>query len=184
MPNVKSIINAHNKKVLANSATTDQVNTTNCNCQKRNPCPVNGECLTKGVIYQADVHAGTEIKTYVGSTGRRFKVRYYEHSQDINHDKKTQRTELAKFIWTLKKKNEKYTINWKLIRKLKNHRNVIPKICSLCNWEKIEIARVDKNRLLNKRSELTGKCMHFTKLYFRALPSYKPPRISVPPDKG
>lgn len=184
MPNVKSILNTHNKKVITSDAMADEGTTTNCNCQKRNPCPVDGECLTKGVIYQADVETQAGVKTYVGSTGRRFKDRYYEHTQDIKHDKKTQRTELAKFIWTLKRKNEEYTIKWKLLKKLRNRAVEIPRTCSLCNWEKIEIARVKKSRLLNKRSELTGKCMHFTSLYFRALPNYKLPRFSVPPDKG
>ena len=180
MPNIKNIINAHNKKTLASSSAPNQDDNTNCNCQKRNPCPVDGECLTKGVIYQADVESELGIKTYIGSTGRRFKDRYYEHTQDFNREKKIPRTELSKFVWALKNKHIEHTVKWSLLHKMGNRRKEVPKICGLCNWEKIEIARVKKNRLLNRRSELTGKCMHFTSLYFHALTKYKLPRPMAP----
>ena len=51
MPNVSSIITAHNKRLLKNE--TYSPATATCNCRKSVSCPLNGECQQKGVVYQA-----------------------------------------------------------------------------------------------------------------------------------
>ncbi|KAJ8034175.1 hypothetical protein HOLleu_20901 [Holothuria leucospilota] len=54
MPNVHQIITSHNKSILRAEKTADRArNTRSCNCRKDNPCPLEGNCLASGIIYQA-----------------------------------------------------------------------------------------------------------------------------------
>ena len=56
MPNVKQIIDGHNKNILKKAAQPQQDTTTKtCNCRKADECPLKGECLLKEVVYQAKV---------------------------------------------------------------------------------------------------------------------------------
>ena len=95
--NVKSIIKSHNKKVLNEHNSQSQPdNTKTCNCRKKNDCPLNGDCLQNSVVYKATVKAeGTEEKTYIGSTERSFKRRYYEHTSDIKNKSARNNTALS-----------------------------------------------------------------------------------------
>ena len=52
MPNTASVIKAHNKRILQDQHTTT---TAECNCRKKEICPLKGECLTENVIYMAKV---------------------------------------------------------------------------------------------------------------------------------
>ena len=56
MPNIKSIINAHNHKLLRPNHAEKT-----CNCKEKQLCPFNGECLSKGV-YKATILNGNETK--------------------------------------------------------------------------------------------------------------------------
>ena len=51
MPNVKSIISSHNKSVLKDQSVTSasQVDK-DCNCRKKDTCPLSGKCLTTNVV--------------------------------------------------------------------------------------------------------------------------------------
>ena len=52
MPNVKSIISSHNKSVLKDQSVTSasQVDK-DCNCRKKDTCPLSGKCLTTNGHY-------------------------------------------------------------------------------------------------------------------------------------
>ena len=67
MPNMKSIINSHNHKVLRSNVTTKT-----CNYKKETTCPFNGKCLLRGK-YKVTLQIGNETKEYIGSTGVYFK---------------------------------------------------------------------------------------------------------------
>ena len=54
-----------------------------CNCRPKNNCPVDRNFLTKGVIYKANVEYRNKELIYIGSTGREFKKRFYEHMQSF-----------------------------------------------------------------------------------------------------
>ena len=48
MPNVKQMIDGHNKNILKKAAQPQQDTTTKtCNCRKADECPLKGECLLK-----------------------------------------------------------------------------------------------------------------------------------------
>ena len=64
LPNMKQIISAHNRKVLANIKppipVEDPPQQKTCNCTRRTMeenggCPLQGKCLMTNVVYQADV---------------------------------------------------------------------------------------------------------------------------------
>ena len=56
---MKCFINKHNKRIVILTRNAKQNNTTNdtrtCNCRRTDECPAAGKCLTKRVVYQADV---------------------------------------------------------------------------------------------------------------------------------
>ena len=101
MPNMGQAINKHNKLVLAE--TEPQGDIPGCNCQGGlGTCPVNGACQVRGVVYQATVARDDNgpTETYTGLTSRRFKDRYYEHTQDFNN-KERAGTSLSNHIWLI-----------------------------------------------------------------------------------
>ena len=164
MPNIKAIISAHNKSVLkkARTASTNTQAKT-CNCRTVT-CPVPGECLTKGVIYRAEVQTNNGSEFYIGSTGSEFKTRYYGHTYSFRHQTERDNTELSKRIHALKDRGTPYDLRWEFLHR--TNATGPRKICPLCNLERLCIAFADQKTLLNNRSELTGKCKHFSGRYF------------------
>ena len=73
-PNMRQVINAHNKKVLADSMPKEEVK--HCSCpratREAGTCPLQGYCFDKNLVYQATVvdtrtDGVEQVKTYVGS---------------------------------------------------------------------------------------------------------------------
>ena len=144
-----------------------------CSCKDKTCCPLDGKCLTKNVIYEAQVVTGNRTKIYIGSTGNDFKSRYYTHKSSLKH-RGSNETELSKFIWGLKDANKDYKLTWKILRKIKGGGASAQNVCTTCNLEKIEIANADRRKLLNTRSELNNTCPHFRNFYFKRPPRKKP----------
>ena len=157
MPNMSQVINNHNTKILN---TTAQETTPPCNC-KQGPqtCPVNGDCQTRGVIYEATVTTNTGKKeTYTGLTSRRFKDRLYEHTSDMNNEG-NEGTSLSNHVWKLKNENTPYKITWKIITRARSF-NPSTKRCNLCLKEKFCIMFRPGGASLNNRSEFFSTCRH------------------------
>ena len=95
MINMKKHISRHNAKILRNP--TEEKNSTSCNCRVKPNCPLNGNCLEKDVVYQADVDPkiGNQIKTYYGLTEQTFKDRWYNHQHSLRHLNTTHKTALS-----------------------------------------------------------------------------------------
>ena len=167
LSNVKSIIQSHNKSVIENNHIESGLPKKACNCKKE-ACPLDGACLTEGLIYEAKVTAGTSNKIYIGSTGRTFKSRYGSHKYSFEHPGKNE-TELSKHVWSLKNKKIHHQISWKIVKNVKQGKPSAQRTCSLCNAEKMAIAHADKRTLLNTRSELNSMCPHFKGLYFKRI---------------
>ena len=166
MGNMKSIITAHNRKLLSEkNEPQSEKQKKNCNCQKRRICPLDGECLTENVIYKATVTSEVEEKEYVGSTGNNFKTRYNQHKASFKN-KKTKTTELAKYIGELEDKRIKFDIKWRIMHKIKINSTTGANGCTLCNLERFELARTCKQKSLNKRNEIQARCPHSKSNYF------------------
>ena len=169
MPNAKRIISSHNKRVLEmEERKKDGSRVKKCNCTLED-CPLNGECLTKNVVYEATVTTHKSSEIYIGSTGNTFKSRYSTHKFAFNHRGQNE-TALSRHIWGLKDDNITYSISWRLLNTVKGGGRSTTGTCSTCNLEKREIAMADRRKLLNKRSELNSMCPHFKKLSFKRLP--------------
>ena len=57
LPNVKKIIDGHNKKICDDNKKSKMQKTPKKTCNGRKPadCPLNGQCLIRSIIYQATV---------------------------------------------------------------------------------------------------------------------------------
>ena len=104
-------------------------------------------------------------KIYIGSTGRQFKARFYEHTQSLRSAINKKSTRLKRFIHKIKNDNIdwKKIIKWEIIHSKNQNRQ--GKICTLCNSERLEIAFADNNKLFNLRSE--GKFRQLTRFYLK-----------------
>jgi hypothetical protein len=160
MPNIQQHIDAHNRRTLKRTD-PPQTNTRNCNCRSPASCPLNGNCLTPNVIYQATVtrHDNNTDETNIGLCATDFKTRYRNHKTSFTHSDKRNQTELSKHIWTLKDNNIDHTIRWKTIRQAKPYSNNT-KRCYLCLTEKYFILCKPNLATLNKRNELSSICRH------------------------
>ena len=101
-PNMTNLISGHNNKVSKDNSTPPPPK--NCNCQKNKNCPLDGECLTKNIIYQATVknkNSNTE-ENYLGLTGDTFKIRFGNHKKSFNHENYSTDSTLSSHIWKLK----------------------------------------------------------------------------------
>ena len=76
-----SVLLRHNKKIL--SRKEDQYE---CNCRNKTECPLDNNCLTPKIIYQADVlsNLNDSKKFYIGL--KAFKGRYRNHTRDFGNN--------------------------------------------------------------------------------------------------
>lgn len=166
MPNVKNIIDNHNKKLIQQHATDQDEVIPPCNCRNKASCPLDGECRTSNIIYKATVTTDERTETYVGLTENEFKTRYRNHTTSFRNEKKKNATELSKYIWSLKDNNIEFTLKWSILTKSKSY-NHLSKRCNLCISEKYIIICHRHEATLNKRNELVSTCRHRRKYLLR-----------------
>lgn len=136
-----------------------------CNCRKKDECPLSGECKKSSVVYKCDVSAPNQPnKVYIGLTEKEFKTRWNSHKLSFNNVKYRHSTALSTYVWELKEKfNTVPSLKWSIIKSVKSY-SANARSCALCLQEKFEILNYpDKEDLLNKRSELISKCRHTNK---------------------
>ena len=120
---MKCFINKHNKRIVILTRNAKQNNTTNdtrtCNCRRTDECPAAGKCLTKRVVYQADVTTKNigERKSCIGISANEFEQRYRKHLKSFRNAKYSNDTELSKHVWNLKKENKDFSIKWSIIKR-------------------------------------------------------------------
>ena len=146
--------------------TNDKINTNDklCNCRKE-PCPLNNQCLISNIIYKATITTDKTTKQYLGSTGNSFKQRYRNHKSSFNNINKRHTTELSNYIWNLKDNKTDFKIKWEILNRTRSKFNT-KYGCKLCNLEKIEIDKSDKNITLNKKSKRQNICIHYQKHFY------------------
>ena len=166
MPNIKSAINSHNRKIL-HSPVNNQSRT--CNCINKANCPLQEKCLSENTLYQADISSENfQTKIYYGISETKFKTRYSNHKKSFNHEKHKNDTQLSNELWKIKASKEEPVLVWKILGQYEAY-NVNTKRCLLCLNEKLQIAIYRGNNMLNKRTEIISKCRHRNKY---ALASY------------
>ena len=136
LPNIKSIINAHNRKIIYPSPT---IGRRTCNCINISQCPLQQNCLSNNILYKAiitPVRENLETKVYYGIWETTFKLRYANHKKPFNH-----RETLGR--------HHAY--------------NKSSKRCSLCLNEILKIALRRNNNMLNRRTKILNKYRHKSK---------------------
>ena len=105
LPNIASIIANHNRKKLEARPADDT-----CNCRVRSDCPLSSKCQARGIVYEATVTSGSDKKTYTGISEPPFKVRYANHKTSFKHGRYRNSTQLSKYVWNLKEKEETFEL--------------------------------------------------------------------------
>ena len=163
MPNIGSIISRNNTKLLTKS---NVENNRTCNCRNKVNCPLNGNCLVKCIVYKATVITNNIIKYYLGTSEGEFKERYNNHTKSFRNKGYKTETELSKYLWNLKDKNQEYELTWCIAAKASPYM-CGTRLCDLCLKEKLLILQADPSSLLNKRSELVSKYRHKNKFLLK-----------------
>lgn len=132
MPNMKATIQSINKRKVKQE---DDVGGRTCSCRRNAECPLNGECLSKNIVYQATVTSEGRKEAYVGLTSTTFKARLANHKRSFRSESMRAQTELSKHIWDLKDEGKDYEIKWDIVHKALPYSNV-NKRCNLCIAEK------------------------------------------------
>ena len=135
-----------------------------CNCRKKELCPMDGKCQFRNIIYQATVipeQEGMNKENYIGLTSTTFKARWANHKASLKNRNLESSCKLAQYCWKLNDKNIKYHITWRIICRAKTF-SPISNVCNLCINEKYYILYHPEMSSLNSRKELTNNCRHKT----------------------
>ena len=155
LPNIAAMISQHNNRLLKDN----EVEVFRCRCHDKPSCPLPGKCTTDQLVYRATVETESSSETYVGLTANIFKDRYGKHKSDFEHRDQRTTTTLSDYIWTLKDKDEQYSIRWDVVTRAKPFSPVSMR-CNLCIEEKFQILFNPSQASLNSRLELFNPCRH------------------------
>ena len=105
MPNIRSKINGHKKKILQPKSAEPQKL---CNCLVKEDRPLNGLCLTSSILYQATIKSSDskyKQKGYKGIYETTFKKRCANHKKSFNLTNSKNDTTLSIEYWPIKQKS-------------------------------------------------------------------------------
>jgi len=166
MPNIASRISSHNLKTIEKCKKKGQPRSKTCNCRNTSECPLDGNCLLRAVVYQADIKPAVDSKAiYIGLAEPTFKGRWADHKSSMTVAEQKNKTKLSTFVWDKREKGQNCEIKWTVLRKSSPYRSGSNK-CNLCLWEKFMIMKGD-DTLINKRKEFVSKCLHVDKFLLR-----------------
>ena len=149
---------------------TDPQTKKECNCRRRDECPLDNKCLTDCLVYQATVTQPSKAQQdlYIGLSGDTFKTRLANHKKSFKNETYQFETALSQHIWNLKRSDTPFTIQWKIIDRGKLF-SPVNNLCQLCTKEKYQIIFSPENPLLNIRNELGTYCRHKSRLLLKNL---------------
>ena len=128
------------------------------NCNNKDECPLENECLTPRIVYRADVtnNKTDEHKYYYGISDTPFKERYENHKTSFRHRSHLTASDLSKYYWKLVDNGAVPTIKFSIAKRVKG--NTFINNCNLYLSEKALIIRnLDDINMLNKRSEFISE---------------------------
>ena len=131
-----------------------------CNCNQPVQCPMEGQCMVSDIIYRAEVVKEGDQRgnghVYTGMASGDFKRRFYNHKASFTDEQKEKNSELAKYVWLLKRKQKAFRVYFKTIKFTKTYQRETGH-CQMCIQEKIEILkslRESGSKCLNRRQEI------------------------------
>ena len=157
MPNMKSIVNGHNRSILTERSDVART----CNCPQGTTCPMNGNCLSENSIYMGTITSTLQDytpKKYIGLSAPPWKQRFRNHKQSFVK-REYAKCEIAKEIWRIKDLGGDFSVKWETLGHAPAY-NPVSKRCRLCTAEKLFIAENPDPHVINKRDELVSKCRH------------------------
>ena len=110
---MEAIISAHNSKIL--NSKKEPTKERDCNCRKKDECPLRGKCCRQTVIYKAELKTANTTKNYIGCTENEFKTRYNGHVDSFRNENKKTSTALSVLVWE-EGENPKPDIEWSIIK--------------------------------------------------------------------
>ena len=133
------------------STVENRLNEPNCNCIRKETCPLNQNCLAASLVYEATVtpnQPNQPEKLYIGLCEPPFKERYSTHKTSFKYERYKNSTTLSKEIWKMRNNNVNPSVTWRIVR---HKRAYSPETnsCPLCLEEKYEIARFSGKNLIN-----------------------------------
>ena len=157
-PNIKKILQAHNRKIMKNRKTTTTAEQKKCNCRasKRESCPLNGQCNRSNVIYKATT-PGPDPHFYIGVT-ENFKARWHQHKQSFKKEELMNVTALSTYVWDNDLGREP-DIKWEIIDQAPTY-TPGQKSCQLCLTEKLHILQLSKHSNCLNIYEIAQTCQH------------------------
>ena len=166
MPNMEAIISRYNKALLIQR--NEPANTVPpCNCRAKTRCPIK-ECQKSSIIYKATLTSDGIAKNYYGCRETELKTCFYNHNQRFKYWQKCNVTKLSKALWQAKDAG-KIPIIELSIAACTTPYYLGARWLNLCLAEKLFVLQANPNTMLNKRSELNGKCHHKNKLKLKNL---------------
>ena len=130
---MKNLIKQHNARVLKNQEHSEK---RSCNCRGKDNCPLDGKCLHKCIVYQANVITTINVRNILEYF--EFKLCYNNHTMSFRHKKHVNNTELSKYLWKLNEENTDYNLQWS--------------IKAYGSLYKCGTRKYDQKKLLNKRT--------------------------------
>ena len=109
MPNMGKLISGHNKKLLAKEAPIAR----NCSCRVPTDCPLQNQCLSSNIIYQASVKRLDNVatETYTGLTSKSFRERWTNHKTSFRLQTHQNESKLSVYIWDIKSQGVDYELS-------------------------------------------------------------------------
>ena len=109
MPNMKNIINAHNKKLINHAK---DIITRTCHCTRKHQCWFNEKCLTNNALCNVSI---TRNKDYYDVSETTFKLRYANHKKKFSNIKYQTDTEISNKYWNIISTNKTLNISWEIL---------------------------------------------------------------------
>ena len=110
MSNTEQRIANHNKAILCKEKIEEE-HIKLCNCRNRTLCPLQANCLQKGVVYQATVTQTNTMREdiYIAITENEFITRYNQHTSSFRLSHKSSATSLSEHIRIKRKQHRPYS---------------------------------------------------------------------------
>ena len=90
----------------------------------------------------------------MGLTATSFKTRWRNHQTSFNNEKGKNSTELSKYVSELKSKDQRYTIEWKILEKAKPYTNLTGLLVG--RGKKSQISRDFQGQIREKNGRFRG----------------------------
>ena len=163
MPNMANLISKHNKTVVKRK-TNFSSTTPPCNCRVKASRPLKKKCREKCIIYKATLTSDDSTMHYLGSCETEFKARFYITARALNTNEKAMLPNFQRHSGLTKPMEKALKLFGKLSYKppLTNQGQGLA--CCVSQKSALFSKHIAyPATLLNKRTELMGKCRHINK---------------------